>query len=145
VYIHYSKGFCHGISPVNTLNFNLSDFLYYSSLLPPSPPLLPIINYIQCFLLCLSTQMQRISVLFTFYHPLFLSFFPLVFSSSPTIANMFSHSLSLSVYVCTYTCMYTHIHTVFACMLLDIYLLDLSSTYEKKHVISVSLNLANLA
>jgi hypothetical protein len=115
-------GFCLGILLVNILCTNQSNPLHYSSC-PPSPYLV-LFSSFQCFL---------VSCFYTRH----ILFFLLVSSNSPTFGNMLCIYLYIQyiyIHVYIYTCIY---------MIMLVFVLDQSSTKERKHAIFVFLNLAN--
>jgi hypothetical protein len=85
-------------------------------------PHLLLFNRFPCISLCLiPTQIQWIFILFTLYHSLSLSFPP-----SPL---KLSHYWKCEIHIHMYTYIWSCLH--FICIY--VYLLDLPSTYERKH------------
>jgi hypothetical protein len=89
----------------------------------------PFVNIFQCtYIYPLPLRMLCSMVLRMFCHSLFLSLFPQVLYSSSTVTNLFF------IGVCMWLCLF----------LCNVYCLDLSSTYGRKHATFVFLSLTSL-
>jgi hypothetical protein len=105
VYINWGLAMVFHTCIYSLIRLTLSVAIFLNS---PAPLLL---NSFQCILLCyLHTQMQRILILFTLYHFLFLSCLPLVPSNTPTITIMFSVCVCVCMCVCVCVCRYINMN-----------------------------------
>jgi hypothetical protein len=101
------------------------------------------ISIFHCIFLCpLPKLIKCILILFIFYYSLFIRFLFLVPSNSLTITEIYMHIYIyikpyLYMYICIYIYIYDHV-----CIHIYICLVDLFSTYGRKRVAFIFLNLA---
>jgi hypothetical protein len=108
VYINWGLAMVFHTCIYSLIRLTLSVAIFLNS---PAPLLL---NSFQCILLCyLHTQMQRILILFTLYHFLFLSCLPLVPSNSLPVSNMIYVSTYLSMRSYMYLCIHLSFRSSF--------------------------------